>query len=151
MAQKENGKQSDVSSLYVKLAKAKNKMGAVLKKSKNPYFKSNYADLNAHIDAVEPTLLEFGLVLTQPIESNGVNNVVKSVVTDVESGMSVTSALALPTFEDMQKLGGAITYARRYTLSALLGMKAEDDDGNLASNKFSKPTTTRKRVSLDDF
>jgi hypothetical protein len=33
----------------------------------------------------------------------------------------------------MQDAGSAVTYARRYTLGALLSLRAEDDDGNLAS------------------
>ena len=52
---------------------------------------------------------------------------------------------------DMQKLGGAITYARRYTLSALLSMQAEDDDGNAASNKGMAPNKTTAVSKRGDF
>jgi hypothetical protein len=48
---------------------------------------------------------------------------------------------------DMQKAGSAVTYARRYTLGALLAMKAEDDDGNTASGKTNTKTTTATSTS----
>ena len=41
----------------------------------------------------------------------------------------------LPDIQDPQKLGSCITYYRRYTLASLLGLQAEDDDGNAASGK----------------
>ena len=41
--------------------------------------------------------------------------------------------MELPNLQDPQKLGSAITYFRRYTLQSLLGLQAEDDDGNKAS------------------
>jgi hypothetical protein len=50
------------------------------------------------------------------------------------------------TKQDMQQLGSAVTYARRYQLVSLLGLEAEDDDGNYASGKTnatSKPTQTK--------
>ena len=47
----------------------------------------------------------------------------------------VVSGLKLPEITDPQKLGSCITYYRRYTLSSLLGLQSEDDDGNTASNK----------------
>ena len=45
------------------------------------------------------------------------------------------SSLELPDISDPQKLGSCITYFRRYTLVSLLGLMAEDDDGNLVKGK----------------
>ena len=45
------------------------------------------------------------------------------------------SSIPLGDITDPQKLGGAITYYRRYTLQSLLGLQAEDDDGNTASGR----------------
>jgi hypothetical protein len=61
---------------------------------------------------------------------------------------SVTSEMQLPSIQDPQKIGSAITYYRRYTLQSLLSLKAEDDDGNLASNPIvMKPTEKLKKCT----
>ena len=70
-----------------------------------------------------------------------------SEVIDTESGESVTSSIVLPQIDDPQKLGSAITYYRRYTLQSLLGLQAEDDDANSAS----QATKSQKQwVNKDD-
>jgi hypothetical protein len=121
---------SNVDKILPALMTVKSKLQAVTKSASNPFFKSKYADLNTHLDAVEPLLADHGLVLFQPVtvESNGLNTVSSVIMHSsgqwVQSQMIVTSAA-----NDMQKLGSAVTYARRYTLGSLLSMKAEDDDG----------------------
>jgi hypothetical protein len=122
-----------------KIYQVKQEVGAISKDSKNPYFKSNYFDINSLLAEVEPVLLEYDLVLLQPI----VDNKVTSMIFDIESGESMESSIELPNIADPQKLGSAITYFRRYTLVSLLGLQAEDDDGNKASNR----TKTKKVVS----
>lgn len=120
------------------LIKVKSVLQAVTKGANNPFFKSKYADLNTYLDEVEKHLAENGLVLLQPVSVNLGVNVVESILMDA-SGQFVSSEMTVVTKEqDMQKLGSAITYARRYTLGALLAMKAEDDDGNSASSKPSQ-------------
>ena len=55
----------------------------------------------------------------------------------VLDGKEITSCMALPDLTDPQKIGSAITYFRRYSLTSLLSLQCEvDDDGN----KASKPT-----------
>jgi hypothetical protein len=117
--------------LYLKLAEVKREVGKVSKNSKNPHFKNTYADLNALIDAVEPILLEKGLLMLQPIQNGNVT----TIIIDCENNESVESSIALPVLNDPQKLGSAITYFRRYTLQSLLSLQAEDDDANKASRK----------------
>ena len=113
-------------SIYKKLLEVQKEVGAISKDSKNPFFKSKYFDINQLIEHVQPVLNKHGLVLTQPIEKGSVS----SVVTDSETLSSILSALPLPEFNDPQKLGSCITYYRRYTLASLLGLQAEDNDGN---------------------
>lgn len=129
--------------LYLKLSEVKKEVGKVSKNSKNPHFKNTYADLNALIDAVEPILLEKGLLMLQPIQ----NGNVATIIIDCESSESVESSIALPQLTDPQKLGSAITYFRRYTLQSLLSLMAEDDDGNKASAPTTKPTITNERFT----
>ena len=121
------------------LANVKANLGKVTKGANNPFYKSKYADLNTHLEVVEPVLAENGLILLQPVSNNSEgNNVVESVLFHVESGQYVSSMMVLVGETDMQKAGSAVTYARRYTLGSLLSMQAVDDDGNEASVKSTK-------------
>lgn len=128
-------------SFHQKLHKAKLAIGKVTKNANNPHFKKSYADLNAIIEAVEPILLENGLLLLQPIHGNSVC----TQIIDVESGNMIESCMDLPIGLDPQKMGSAITYFRRYTLQSILSLQAVDDDGNMAS----EPVKAKPKESLD--
>lgn len=118
------------------LLKVKAKMQGVAKESANPFFKSKYASLNAHLDEVEPLLAANGLILVQPVRVDTGSNIVSSTIFHAESGQFITSEMALLVKEqDMQKLGSAVSYARRYTLGSLLSMQAVDDDANESTGK----------------
>jgi hypothetical protein len=132
-------------SIYKKLAEAKKEIGKVSKNAKNPHFKNTYADVNALIEAVEPILLEKGLLLLQPIQGQKV----LTIIHDVESNESVQSEIDLPPLTDPQKLGSAITYFRRYTLQSLLSLQAEDDDANKASQPTQQVPTKKVFTSSD--
>ena len=129
--------------IYFKLHLAKQEIGKVTKGSNNPFFKSKYADLNAILEATEPILLKYGLILLQPIFCG---SVVTQII-DIESGVIIESSLKLPDITDPQKLIASITYYRRGTLQSLLSMQAVDDDGNEAAKTVSnqKPTITIDR------
>ena len=127
--------------IYQKIIEAKREIGKVAKNAKNPHFKNTYADLNALIEAVEPILLEKGLMLLQPI----IENKVFSKIIDAESGECVESYIDLPLSVTPQAMGSAITYYRRYTLQSLLSLQAVDDDGQAASQPAPKETLTDER------
>ena len=127
-------------SIYKKIFEAKKEIGIITKDAKNPFFKSNYLSLNGLIDAVEEVLVKNDLILLQPIEAEWV----KTKIIDIETGEEVSSEMHLPSIQDPQKLGSAITYYRRYTLQSLLGLQAEDDDGNSAT----KQTKEERKPSL---
>lgn len=133
-----------VLNFHQKLHRAKLAIGKVTKNANNPHFKKAYADINAIIEAVEPILLENGLLLLQPIHGNSVC----TQIIDVDSGTMIESCMDLPTGLDPQKLLGAITYFRRGTLQSLLALQAVDDDGNMASEPVkSKPTLEAERFN----
>ena len=125
-------------SIYKKLFEAKKEIGAITKDSKNPFFKSNYLSLNGLIDAIEPVLQKHGLLLLQPIKDNKVYSIIADIESCVEINTGsdcVVSCMDLPNIQDTQKLGSAITYFRRYTLQSLLGLLAQDDDGNASTQQ----------------
>ena len=111
------------------LANVKKEVGTLSKTETNPFFKSKYFDINSLIQQIEPLLEKNNLLLLQPIKDNKV----RSAIWHIETGDSISSEMELPNLQDPQKLGSAITYYRRYTLQSLLGLQAEDDDGNKAS------------------
>ena len=129
--------------IWFKLWKAKQEIEAVKKNAKNPHFKNNYADINALIEAVEPVLLKYNLLLMQPIE----NGCVVTRILDCESGDSVESTMRLPEIQDPQRVGSAVTYYRRYTLQSLMTLQAEDTDAQDVSDyiKKQKPKFPQER------
>jgi hypothetical protein len=129
--------------IYAKIASVKSEIGTLTKKSDNPFYKSKYLELSDLLEAVEPLLHSNGLVLMQPI----VNNEVRSEIYDIETGEVTISSIALPTIQDPQKLGSAITYFRRYTLQSLLSLQAVDDDANITVKQTpkAKPVLSAER------
>lgn len=127
-------------SIYKKLFEAKKEIGKISKDSTNPFFKSKYFDINGLLEHVEPILSKHELVLLQPIKGG----LVTTRIYDIETNNCVESEIALPNIQDPQKLGSAITYYRRYTLQSLLGLQAEDDDGNVASKSVKRKTPSEK-------
>ena len=118
-------------SIYKQLFEAKKEIGKISKDSKNPFFKSKYFDINSLLEHVEPILQKHNLLLLQPI----VDGKVSTIIVDIETGDKVVSEISLLGLKDAQKTGSEITYYRRYTAQSLLGLQAEDDDGNKASKK----------------
>ncbi len=114
------------------LIKARKGFKPIKKDKVNPHFKNRYASLDSVNTAVLDALCENDLVVTQVTEPMDSGQGVKTTLWH-SSGEKLESFLMLPNIQDMQKLGAAITYARRYSLSAILGISAdEDDDGNAA-------------------
>jgi hypothetical protein len=117
--------------LSQKLYNLQQEIGAISKDASNPFYKSKYFDINSLIKQLQPLLKKNRLLLTQPL----LGNTVETKITCIDSEQVAVSILELPQISDPQKLGSCITYYRRYTLGSLLGLQAEDDDGNAASGK----------------
>jgi len=116
------------------LSKARAEFDAVTKNAANPYFKSKYADLSEVLGAITPALSANGLVVVQPIKQTETGLLLRTQLHHVGGGV-IESTFAIPENKDIQKLGSAITYIRRYSLSALFGVAPQDDDGNAAAGK----------------
>ena len=121
----------------------------VTKDAENPFTKSWYASLNSVMDACRDALIENGIWLCQypvPVEQlNAIGLVTK--LTHAESGQWQSSLAVVPLPKaDPQCMGSAMTYARRYALTAILGMVTEDDDGEGAKNGKKSPTRPKLPV-----
>jgi ERF superfamily len=115
-----------------------------IKDSTNPHFKSAYADLQAVTEACRPALVKHGFSVMHGVDSGDGSTVTVTARVLHQSGEWVESSLTLrPTKADPQGIGSAITYARRYTLAAIVGVATEDDDGNAASVPTVPPPASR--------
>lgn len=134
-------------SIYAALAVAQMEMGPALKQSANPAFKSRYADLANVMDACLPALNRNGIAVIQPyVEIDG-QRAVKTVLAH-ESGETLETTVPLIVGKnDMQGLGSAMTYARRYGLMGMAGIAPEDDDGNAASKAAPAGTITADQMA----
>ncbi len=121
------------STLAQALVAAQAEMPAVEPDAVNPHFKSKFVSLDHLIAKTRPVLNKHGLAITQaPTHIDG--NPALATTIYHESGESATDTMPLLLGgSDMQKLGAALTYARRYAWAAALGISSdEDDDGNAA-------------------
>lgn len=135
------------------LVKAQAEMLPLIKDSKNPFFKSKYADLHAVTNACYPALQANGISVIQSAESMGSDGI--NVVTRLqhESGEFIETSCAIPPAgNDPQKYGSAVTYGRRYGLAAATGLAPTDDDGEAAMNRTgaSKAEPAKPKVPTID-
>lgn len=137
-------KSENINELATALATAQGNIKAAKEDSENPFFKSNYADLSSVWDACRKPLTDNGLSIIQTT-NNSEDKVIIETTLLHKSGQWITSTLSLkPKADDPQSIGSTITYGRRYSLSAMVGVcSEEDDDGNAAS----KPEPKKPEVN----
>lgn len=129
-----------INELSAALAKAQGEIKGALKDSSNPFFKSTYADLGSVWDACRGPLSKNGLAIIQVPDFTEAGNMVLYTMLTHSSGQYIQSSyLIIPVKNDPQGMGSAISYARRYSLAAMVGIYQVDDDGNVASCKVLAP------------
>ncbi len=108
-----------------------------LKDATNTFTNSSYATLKSVMDVCRETLLQNGIWLTQypvPVETGHLGLVTKII--HAATGQWQASLIVMPLPKsDPQGYGSALTYARRYGVSALLGIITEDDDAEGAMKR----------------
>ena len=134
-AAKRSDYSENIDELMTALAKAQGEMHIATKDSNNPFFKSKYADLAEVVKASRPFLAKNGLCVMQNLTLDNDGKRIIVTILGHSSGQFITSRMAIiPIKDDIQSLGSAITYMRRYTYASLVGVVAddEDDDGETA-------------------
>lgn len=136
------------------LCKAQSEMGNAAKDSKNPFFKSKFADLNAVREASIPVLNKHGISVLQPMTIESDRTFVVTMLLH-SSGQYISSLteIIVPDNKasDPQAHGAAQSYARRYGLQSLVCIGAEDNDAEGAMNRpaklaESKPSETKQEA-----
>lgn len=134
-----------VNNLVTALARVQVAIVNPKKDTLNPFFNSKYADLASVWDSVRPHLAANNLVFVQLPSAEG-NKVTVTGRLIHASGETLESSIsALAKDASPQSIGSAITYLRRYQLSAMMGIAAEDDDGNAATHSDAPNQKTAKQ------
>lgn len=132
-----------IAKLAEALAKAQGEMKAAFKNRENPFFKSKFADLESVWDACREPLSKNGLSVSQPTRIDANGKLILSTMLLHSSGEWISSELPInPVKNDPQGIGSAISYMKRFGLSAVVGVATsdvektdethEDDDGESA-------------------
>lgn len=160
----------ELNELFGALAKAQMEMEIASKDSKNPFFKSTYADFSSIILASRPYLSKNGICIIQRIVPNEKEESVLYTRMGHTSGQWMESSISVIPVKpkkndagrtigeertgDIQAFGSRLTYLRRYMYMSMVGIVCsdDDDDGNAAAkadnNMRSRPSTI-SRAQLD--
>jgi len=120
----------------------------ISKDASNPFFKgSKYATLPHILSIITPILKKNGLLIMQPV----MNNCVVTKLIHIDTGQMLESVydILCKDATNPQHLGSGVSYARRYSLTSLLGLNIDDgsdDDGNIATGNNGTP----KQVAKED-
>ena len=115
--------------LFSALCKAQSQIRGAVKDSRNPHFNSMFANLESVVEAIRQPLADNGLCFVQSVCEGHVHTIICHT-----SGEQMVSAVPfVGNMPDMQKVGAALTYARRQGLCTAFGVPQVDDDGTEAS------------------
>ena len=131
-------KSESISELAKALSNFQGKMTAVKKDATNPFYKSKYATLDIIWETIRKPLSENGLSVAQTMNLTEGNNVLETTLYHTSGEWISGTQLVNPVKNDPQGLGSAITYARRYSLSAILGLVSDDDDDANTATKLAQ-------------
>jgi hypothetical protein len=120
--------------IILALCEAKKEFKPIEKNKTNPGFKFDYADLGAYLDATQEALCKHGLFVTQTIDERGLSTTIRYA----HSQDTIQSLIPLKETPTPQAFGSQLTYLRRYSYAAILGLASEDDDANESSKNDSK-------------
>jgi hypothetical protein len=136
-----------INELATALSKAQGEMESAKEDSLNPHFKSKYADLHSIWSACRGPLSRHGLAIIQTMDVNDKGQLMLVTLLTHTSGQWVSSNCPVITQrQDPQGYGAALTYFKRYSLSAMVGVSSdEDDDAERAMDRVSK---TGQHVSI---
>ena len=128
-------------------AKTQQEMKQPLKDANNPFFKSKYVPLENVVEAIIESASKNGLSFTQFPSSDEAGNVTVGTLVMHSSGewIEYDPIKMKPVKNDPQSIGSAITYAKRYALSAIFGITSDqDDDGNEATQTKKQAPAKKK-------
>ena len=153
---------------YQRLNALREELGNISKNKKNDHFKSSYADITAVLEHITEAMNKHDIAFTQTTElvSHTVNEneegtkfvpgynyafMTTTKLIDAKNGQVMEKMfypIVSKDYNDAQKVGSGQTYARRYSLLTILGLSADDDDGNSASTSPKTTSTMPSKTRL---
>lgn len=116
------------------LVSAQKEIKFAIKDSTNPHFKSKYANINSTIDAIKPALNNNGIAFLQSLSPSDDSKLHLTTRLIHSSGEWIEDTAVCPLQkQDAQAVGSAISYIRRYSLAAFLGLYSDTDDDGQAT------------------
>lgn len=124
------------------------------KDAMNPSLRNKYVTLDNILNTVRPLLANNGLAIVQALDGESLITTLYHISGQyIQSEMPFSPMSGNKGTNALQELGGGITYARRYSLSAILGISVDaDEDGNnsnIKKEQLKKPAP-RKKVSSQE-
>ena len=122
-----------------KISDVINNIGIITKDKTNPFYKSQYTDINSMIPVIKEELEKAGITCMTIVHNNSLIN----VFIDQETGdtfpklQNDSIGLQLKGLKP-QEIGSEITFFRRYLLTANLLVEQQDEDGNKSSDAYNK-------------
>lgn len=133
-----NHRSEQLGELFSALAKAQAEFGVAGHNAENPHFRSKFSDISELVRVSRPMLTKNGLsVIHQIMTDDGGEHYMHTILAHA-SGQYIETRIGIkPAKSDIQALGGCITYLKRYTYAAIIGLvsSAEDDDGESQMNR----------------
>lgn len=129
-------KSGELNELFKALSKAQSEIHGAKADSNNPFFKSKYADLESVWSAIREPLAKNGLAVSQIVDGDNLITMLGH-----ESGQYISGTYVLnPKDKSPQAVGSATSYARRYSLAAIVGVFQTDDDAEKAQEPHREKT-----------
>lgn len=141
-------KSETIVKLSKSLVETQKELKQPLKDAKNPFFKSEYVPLENVAEAITESATKHGLAFSQYATTTDTGNVSVGTIIFHESGefIEYPPLILKPENTKPQSIGSAITYAKRYALSAIFGITSDkDDDGNKANGNGETQKQPQKR------
>lgn len=123
-----------INEIATALAKAQGEVANPVFNKTNPHFRSKYADLSSVLNVVRPALSKNNISIMQMTNIEEAGVVLYTRLTHT-SGQWIESVYPVTASGKHQEIAAALTYAKRLSLSAIVGVAGEeDDDGNAAND-----------------
>lgn len=127
-----NHRSEQLGDLFSALAKAQAEFGIAGHNAENPHFRSKFSDISELVRVSRPMLTKNGLSVIHQILPDASGEHYMHTILAHASGQYIETRIGIkPAKSDIQALGGCITYLKRYTYAAIIGLvsSGEDDDG----------------------
>ena len=143
----------DINELSAALAKAQSEIAIACRNSENPFFRSRYADLAQVVTVSRPALSKNGLSVTHQIDyqSDTGANILCTTLLHTSGQWIASKVKIMPAKGDIQSFGSAITYLKRYSYAALVGVVSsdEDDDGESEMSEVREEKKRGTKLNYD--